>query len=81
MVFGMIIRIGCLVVSKNIDPSNPYVYAVTLKDFKPNTLLIARSKSYNHWKIFIEQFKLSNVYFESQKLKKITQDVMKLYIA
>lgn len=72
---------GHLFVSKNIDPSNPYVYAITLKDFKPNTLLIARSKTYNHWKLFIEQFKLSNVYYESQKIKKITQDVMKLYIA
>ena len=71
---------GKVIVSKNIDPYNPFVYAVTLKDQRPNTLLISRTRSYRDWKFLIEQYRLSNVYYESQKIKKIFTDVIKLYI-
>ena len=58
---------------------NTYVFAIQLKDHKPNTLLISTSKSLKCWKFFIEQFKLGNMYFENQKVKHIAGEVLKLF--
>ena len=62
--------------------SNDYInnglcFATTTDDQKPNTMLYSIAKKYNCWNSFIENYKLGNVYFESQKIKSISKDVIK----
>lgn len=69
---------GKLYVSKDIDPSYPLVYSITLKDHKPNTMLIKNKSRNGHFKIFLENYQLGNVYFESINIKNITYEVIKM---
>lgn len=71
---------GKCYVSKDYDPYSPYIYAVTTKDHKPNTMLLRSVSKYRQWKFFIENYKLGNVYYESQKIKKHAGDVIKLFL-
>lgn len=56
---------------------NGLVFATTTEDHSPNTLLYSIAKKYNCWNMFIDNYKLGNVYFESQKIKNICKDVIK----
>lgn len=56
---------------------NGIVFACTREDHKPNTMLYSIAKKYNCWHVFIQNYKLGNVYFENIKIKNICQDVMK----
>ena len=69
---------GKMYVSKDIDPSYPLVYSITLKDHKPNTMLIKNKSRNGHFKIFLENYQLGNVYFESINIKNITYEVIKM---
>lgn len=69
---------GKMYVSKDIDPSYPLVYSITLKDHKPNTMLIKNKSRNGHFKIFLENYQLGNVYFESINIKNITYEVIKI---
>lgn len=71
---------GKLIVSKDIDPYNPFIYAMTLNDHTPNTMLITRAKTYNHFRFLIEQYRLGNVYYESQKIKATMQNILRYII-
>ena len=67
-------------ISKDYDPSSPYIYAVTTKDFRPNTLLIKSASKYRHWKFLLDNYKQGIVYFENQKIKKYAQDVFRMFL-
>ena len=67
--------------SKDYDPYSPYIYAVTLKDHKPNTMLLRSVSKYRQWKFFLENYKFGSVFYESQKIKKITNDVVKMFLS
>ena len=67
-------------ISKDYDPSSPYIYAVTTKDFRPNTLLIKSASKYRHWKFLLDNYKQGIVYFENQKIKKYSQDVFRMFL-
>lgn len=69
---------GKMYVSKDIDPSYPLTYSITLKDHKPNTMLIKNKSRNAHFKIFLENYQLGNVYFESINIKNITYEVIKM---
>ena len=69
---------GKMYVSKDVDPSYPLVYSITLKDHKPNTMLIKNKSRNGHFKIFLENYQLGNVYFESINIKNITYEVIKM---
>ena len=56
-----------------------FVFSLTLQDKKPNTMLISHASSLPCWKFFIDQFKQSNVYFENQKIKHISHEVVKRF--
>ena len=56
-----------------------YLFSMTLKDHRPNTMMIHSLKRYNFWKNFIENFKDGNVYFENQKIKHSVYELIKLY--
>mgnify|MGYP000015293470 FL=1 len=57
-----------------------YCFALTLSDFKPNTLLYSTAKNFICWKNFIKNYRLGNVRFQNQKIKSITYDIMKNFI-
>lgn len=71
---------GKFFVSYNVDPYFPRVYSITIEDHSPNTLLLTQINKSPFWKQFIENYKMSNVYFESQKIKSIVYEVIKLCI-
>lgn len=69
---------GKMFVSENIDPSCVVVFSLTVDDHKPNTMLIGNLNKSPFFKNFIENYKQGNVYFESQKIKNITYEVIRL---
>lgn len=71
---------GKIYISKDYDKSSPYLYAVTTTDFKPNTLLIRSASKSQQWKFLLENYKLGLVYFENQKIKKYSQDVLRMFL-
>lgn len=79
LVFGMIITNGKIFVSTDYDKYSPYLFSMTLKDHSPNTLMFNSMKRYNFWKLFLENFKIGNVYFENQKIKHSMYELIKLY--
>lgn len=70
---------GKIFVSYDYDKYTPYMFSMTLKDHRPNTLMFNSLKRYNFWKNFLENFKLGNVYFENQKIKHNVYELIKLY--
>ena len=69
---------GKMYVSKDIDPTYPLVYSTTMKDHKPNTMLLKNINRNLHFKRFIENYKLGNVRFESINIKNICYEVIKI---
>lgn len=72
---------GKLFVSQDVDPSCKMVYSITVDDHSPNTLLLSQINKAVFFKTFINNYKLGNVYFENQKVKNITYEVIKLCVA
>lgn len=68
--------VGLMFVSENYDPSCPLVYSLTLADHKPNTMLLTRAGQGVFFKKFVDNYKLGNVRFESQKIKAIINEVI-----
>lgn len=69
---------GKMYVSKSIDPSYPLVYSITMKDHKPNTMFLKNKNKSGHFKVFIENYQLGNVRFESINIKNICYEVIKM---
>lgn len=55
-------------------------FACTLEDHRPNTMLINSAKNYSAFKTFIQNYKLGNVYYESQKIKSQVREFIKILI-
>lgn len=71
---------GKIYVSLDYDKYSPFIFAATLKDHTPNTMLLSSAKKYACWKNFIDNYKLGNVYFENNKIKFVTQELIKTII-
>lgn len=69
---------GKVFVSSDYDQNSPYVFSITLKDLTPNVMMISVAKNYRCFKNFIKFFKLGLVYFENQKIKKDSFEVLKI---
>lgn len=69
---------GKMYVSKDVDPSYPIIYSITLKDHSPNTLFLRDKSKAVKFKVFIENYKLGNVRFENINIKNITYEVIQL---
>ena len=69
---------GKFFVSQDVDPSCKMIYSITVDDHTPNTMLLSQISKAVLWKKFIENYKMGNVYFESQKIKNITYEVIKM---
>lgn len=71
---------GKIFVSENVDPSCRIVYSLTVDDHQPNTMLLKQINKSPLFKTFIENYKMGNVYFESQKVKNITYEVIRMCV-
>lgn len=69
---------GKLYVSKQVDPTYPIKYAITMKDHKPNTLFFKNLNRSGAFKKFLEAYKNGCVRFESINIKNICYEVIKL---
>ena len=56
---------GKMYVSKDIDPSYPIIYSITMKDHNPKTMFLKNRSRALHFKQFIDNYSLGNVRFES----------------
>ena len=70
-------KVGKIFVSSDYDPNTNYIFACTLEDHSPNTMLLSIAKQYSCWTNFIKNYKLGNVRFESQKIKSICSELIK----
>lgn len=68
---------GKMYVSKAIDPDYILKYSITMKDHTPNTMFIKTKSRNGHFKVFLENYKLGNVRFESVNIKNICYEVIK----
>lgn len=72
---------GKIFVSNDYNKNTPYLFSFTLKDHTPNTLMISSIRNYNNWKNFVENFKMGNVYYENQKIKHVTNNLLKMVLS
>ena len=72
---------GKMWVSKDIDPSFTIVFTLTIKDHQPNTMFLKSKNRAHQFKVFIENYKLGNVYFESIDIKNITYEVIQMTVS
>ena len=70
--------VGKIFVSTDINTSQ--IFACTLDDHTPNTMLLSAIKDYSVWKTFIKNYKLGNVYYENIKIKNIVQELIRVYL-
>lgn len=57
--------------------NNGLCFATTTEDHTPNTLLYSIAKNYHCWNLFIQAFKIGNVFYENLKIKNISKEVLK----
>lgn len=72
--------IGKFFVSHDIDPHFKIIYTVTLDDHSPNDMLIKNMATNKHFKLFLDNYKVGNVYFENIRVKNVTYNMIKLCI-
>ena len=71
---------GKIFVSENVDPSCKIIYSLTVEDHSPNTMLLQSISKSILFKKFIDNYKMGNVYFESQKIKGVVYEVIKMCV-
>ena len=69
---------GKMYVSKQVAPTYPIIYSITMRDHTPNTLFLRDKSKAGRFKVFNENYKLGNVYFENINIKNITYEVIQL---
>ena len=57
------------------------VYTLTLKDHKPNTMLLKSKNRSSHFKTFIENYKMGNVRFETIDIKNMCYEVIQMTLS
>ena len=72
--------VGKIYVSYDYNKNTPFMFACTLKDHTPNTMLLNSAKKYNCWKSFIDNYRMGNVRFENSKIKYVVQELFKIML-
>ena len=70
---------GKVFVSNDYLENSPFIFSITLKDSKPNIMMITALSRYDFWQVFIKNFKMGIVFYENQKLKHIVFEIIRLY--
>lgn len=68
---------GLVFVSSDYEKNTHFLFATTLADHSPNTLLLSSVKHYNCWKVFVTAFRQGNIRFENMKIKNICNELIK----
>jgi hypothetical protein len=76
----MNISLGKIFISKDVDKDNKRVYAVTVDDHTPNTLLISSITKSKYFKSLLDGFKEGYVYFEDIPIKNSMLDMFGNYL-
>lgn len=76
----MITTNGRVYVSYDYLEDTPYMFSCTMKDHSPNMMFINSAKKYGCWKNFVEHYNLGLVFYESQKIKNVCNELIKLMI-
>jgi hypothetical protein len=76
----MDIKEGLLYVTKSVDPTCPIIYAITMKDHKPNTIFFRNKHKAGCFKVFLEHYKLGYIRFENQTIKNLCYEIIKMTI-
>ena len=69
-------NVGKIFVSNDVNTKQ--IYACTLADHTPNTMMLSVIKDYNCWRVFIKNYKLGNVYYENVKIKNTINEIIHL---
>lgn len=59
---------------------NVPLFATTIENHSPNTMLISSAKYYKCWKKLLDNYKYGNVFFENQKIKNASMEVIKMFL-
>lgn len=70
---------GKVYVSRDYLENSSFIFTITLKDSKPNVMMIGALSKYDFWRNFLKNFKLGVVYYEDQKIKHSFYEVLRLY--
>ena len=70
---------GKVYVSADYLENSSFKFAITLKDCKPNVMMISALSRYDFWNNFLRNFKLGIVFYENQKIKHIVFEIIRLY--
>lgn len=70
---------GKVYVSEDYLENSSFIFTLTLKDSKPNVMMISALARYDFWKQFLKNFKLGIVYYENQKIKHAVYEIIKFY--
>lgn len=70
---------GKVFVSSDIQNNSSFIFTFSLADLKPNVMMFSALSRYDFWKVFLKNFKLGLVYYESQKIKHYVFEILKLY--
>lgn len=71
-------KIGRIYASAKYDKSWPISFCLTTQDMRPNMMLIKNAKNTYHIANILDAFKYGYLYFESQTIKNICYDFLKL---
>ena len=70
---------GKVYVSEDYLDNSPFVFAITLKDCKPNIMMISALSKYDFWRTFMKNFKYGIVFCENQRIKHVLFEIIRLY--
>lgn len=59
---------------------NGCLFACTNEDHSPNTMLLSMGKKYRGFKLFIDSYKMGCLYFENNKIKSISNEILRLLL-
>lgn len=72
--------IGGRIYISNDYINNGSIFACTNQDQEPNTMLLSVAKQYAGFKIFINNYKMGNVYYENNKIKNYCDEIIRLLL-
>ena len=78
--FGLTINCGKIFISTDYDKNTPFIFSTTLQDHTENTMFLKSARRYSCWRKLIENYELGNVRFENQKIKNISEKLIKTLI-
>lgn len=70
---------GKVYISEDYQKTSSFIFSFTLKDLKPNVMMISSLSRYDFWRNFVKNVKLGVVYYENQKIKHYVQEILRLY--